>query len=58
LRHAIRDGWTVPQNVRRAIVGELAAEFVSGFGLSDSRRVLSIARAFLAMDRADLRAGL
>jgi hypothetical protein len=58
LRRAIRDGWPVPQNVRRAIVGELAAELVPGFGLSDSRRVLSIARAFLAMDTADMRAGL
>jgi hypothetical protein len=52
LRRAVNEGWPVPDDVRQAIVGELATDLAS----SEVRRVLSIARVFLAMDRADLRA--
>lgn len=52
LRRAINENWPVPYNVRLAIVGELEAEIES----PDVRRVLSVARSFLAMEGANIRA--
>jgi len=52
LRRAIREEWPVAANVRQAIVDEL------GEGLESNNvwRTLSIARASIAMDRANMRA--
>ncbi len=52
LRRAINEDWLVPDNVRQSIVRELAAEIKS----PDVRRCLSVARTFLAMDSANIRA--
>jgi hypothetical protein len=50
LRKAINEGWPVPFQVRLAIVSELGGEIKS----PDVRRALSVARSFLAMDRANI----
>ena len=52
LRRAINENWPVPENVRRAIIGELESEI----GHSDGRRSLSIARSFIDMEGANIRA--
>ena len=52
LRRAINEDWPVPDNVRRAIVGELVDETES----SDGRRKLSVVLSFLAMHGANVRA--
>ena len=52
LRRAINEDWPIPDNVRRAIVGELEDEIES----PDVRRLLSVARSFLAMDSSNIRA--
>jgi len=52
LRRAIREEWPVAANVRQAIVDELG----EGLESNDARRTISIARTFIAMDRANMRA--
>jgi hypothetical protein len=49
LRRAINEDWAVPAIVRAAIISELENEIQS----TDRRRVLSVARTFLAMESAD-----
>jgi hypothetical protein len=51
LRLAINQDWPIPDDVRSAIVGELAGEIQS----ADVRRRLSVFRCFLAMQWANLR---
>jgi hypothetical protein len=51
LRRSINEDWPIPAPVRQAIVDELGAEL----GTPDLRRTASILRAFLAMERANLR---
>jgi len=52
LRRAIREEWPVAADVRQAIVDELG----EGLESHDARRTISIARTFIAMDRANMRA--
>jgi hypothetical protein len=52
LRRAINEDWPVAADVRQAIVGELEAEINS----PDVRRLISVARSFLAMEDANIRA--
>ena len=52
LQQAINEDWPVPDKVRQAIVRELGEEIES----SEVRRVLSVARSFLAMSSANTRA--
>ncbi len=51
LRRAINDDWPVPPDVKRAIIEELGNDIES----PRLRRVLSVARSFIAMDRATIR---
>ena len=53
LRRAINEDWPVPDNVRQAICDELAEEELES---SEVRRLISVVRTFLAMDRANMRA--
>ena len=48
LRRAINDGWPVPAMVRAAIMSELENEIQS----TDRRRMLSVAKTLLVMERA------
>ncbi len=52
LRQAINEDWPVPDKVRQVIVRELGDEIES----SEVRWVLSVARSFLAMESANIRA--
>lgn len=52
LRRAISEDWPVPENVQRTIVAELGGELRT----KDARRFLAVARAFLEMQAANLRA--
>ena len=53
LRSAINEDWPVPDNVRQAICVELGQEDIES---SELRRVISIVRTYLTMDRANMRA--
>ncbi len=50
LRRAIREGWLVPDSVRRAIIDELTAEIST----SDVWRFLAVSKVFLAMRQANI----
>jgi len=52
LRRAINEDWPVPDKMRQAIVSELGDEIDS----LEVRRALSVARLFLAMSSANIRA--
>ena len=52
LRRAINEDWPVSSRVRQVIIDELTAEIDT----PDVRRSLSVARSFLAMGSANIRA--
>ncbi len=54
LRRSINEDWPIPENVRRAIARELLEEI--GPEPQDVRRVVAVARVFLTMGAANLRA--
>ena len=52
LRHAVRENWPIPVERRPPIIEALG----NLIGNADARRVIGIARVFLAMDRVNLEA--
>ena len=52
LRQAINEDWPIAVDVQQAIIDELADEIES----MDARRAVAVARTFLAMESANLRA--
>ena len=51
LRQAIHEDWPVPDDVWRAVVGDLLDDLES----PDTRRIVSVARVFLAAEQGNLR---
>ena len=56
LRRAVRNGWSVPVNVRDAIVGEIREELqASSADFRELRRGLAFVRVLIDMERANQR---
>ncbi len=55
LRHAINADWPIPQSAADALMGAMDALFGSAHAAGEDRRVLGVARVYVAAKRANLR---